>query len=167
MTLREFFIYLGDHPLVMLAYFLAIPFTALLAGALGRGEGHISPWKYLYTLLIYGVCIPGIFAVTYSVYRFIFERGSVENIDMLVQVLPIASMLLTLGLIRRNVSFDLIPGFDRISSLMMMIATIFILMYLADRTRIFAFVNIPVYMLVIIVVGLLLAFRFALKRTVA
>lgn len=167
MTLSEFFTYLGEHPFVMLAYFLIIPFTALLAGMLGKGEGHLSPWKYLYTVLIFAVCIPGIFAVAYSVYRFFFERGSIMNADMFVQVLPIVSMLLSLGIIRRNVSFDYIPGFDRITSLWISIAAIVILMYVADRTHIFAFVRLPVYALAIIVVGLLLVFRLAVKRTVA
>lgn len=167
MTLSEFFTYLGEHLFVLLAYFLIVPFTALLAGFMGKGEGHLSPWKYLYALLIYAVCIPGIFAVAYSVYRFIFERGSIMNADLLIQMLPVASMFVTLGIIRRNVSFDSIPGFDRISSLMMLIASVFILMYLADRTHIFAFVRLPVYALVPIVVGLLLLFRFALKKMVA
>ena len=167
MTLSEFFTYLGEHPFVLLAYFLIIPFTALVAGMMGKGEGHLSPWKYLYAGLIFAVCIPGIFSVAYSIYRFFFERGSIMNADMFVQILPVVSMFLSLGIIRRNVSFEAIPGFDRISSLMMMIASVFILMYVADRTHIFAFVRLPVYALVLIVVGLLVLFRFALKRTVA
>ncbi len=167
MTLRAFFDYLGENPLVLLAYFALIPITALIAGVLGRGEGHESPWKYLYSLLIYGVCIPGIFAVALSVYFFLFERGSIMNANVLIQVLPIVSMLLTLVLIRNNTSFDTIPGFGKISSLMMMIGAVIVLMYLLDRTHIIAFAYIPVQYLILIVVGLLLAFRFGLKQLIA
>ena len=106
MTLREFFDYLGDNPFVVLAYFLLIPFTALLAGTLAKGEGHQSPWKYLYSALVFGVCIPGIFAVTLSAYFFLFERGRLMDANVLLQVLPVISMILTLSLIRGNVSFD-------------------------------------------------------------
>jgi hypothetical protein len=167
MTLREFFDFLGDNPLIILAYFFFIPFTAWVAGLLGRGEGHLSPWKYLYAALIYAVCIPGIFALTLSVYLFMFERGSVMNVDVLLQALPILSMVLTLAIIRRAVDFDLVPGFGKISSLMMLIATVFILMYLADRTHLIAFVNVPVHYLALIVLGLVLLFRLAFKRLLA
>ncbi|MBL7804469.1 MAG: hypothetical protein JNL02_12080 [Saprospiraceae bacterium] len=167
MTLRAFFDYLGENPLVLLSYFALIPFTAFLAGMLGRGEGHQSPWKYLYTILIYGVCIPGIFAVALSVYFFLFERGSIMNANVLIQVLPIVSMVLTLAIIRQNVSFDAVPGFEKISSLMLMIGAVFVLMYLLDRTHLIAFVNVPVQYLVLIVVGLLLAFRYGFRQLIA
>lgn len=167
MTLRAFFDYLGENPLVLLAYFIIIPLTALLAGILGRGEGHESPWKYLYSALIYGVCIPGIFAVALSVYFFLFERGSIMDANVLIQVLPIVSMVLTLALIRNNTSFDTIPGFEKISSLMMMIGAVIVLMYLLDRTHIIAFAYIPVQYLILIVVGLLLVFRYGFKQLIA
>lgn len=167
MTLRDFFDYLGDNPVVLIAFFVGIPFTALLAGMLGRGEGNQSPWKYLYAVLIYAVCIPGIFAVALSVYLFLFERGSIMNVNVLLQILPIVSMVLTLALIRRNADFDGIPGFGKISSLMLMIGAVIVLMYILDRTHLVAFVNVPVQYLVLILVGLLLAFRFGFRRLIA
>lgn len=168
MTLREFFDFLSQNPLVVLAYFLGIPFTAILAGILGKGEGNQSPWKYLYSTLIYLVCVPGIFAAALAVYLFLFERGSsIFNVNLLTQVLPIVSMILTLGVIRRNASFEYIPGFEKLSSLMMMIASIFVLMYFIDRPHLIAWVNVPVQYLVLIVAGLLLAFRFALKSFIS
>ena len=89
MTLREFFDYLGAHPLTVVGFFLLIPLIALMAGWMGRGEGHLSPWRYLYSLLVYAVCIPGIFSITLSVYLFLFERGgSIMNANLLTQVVP-------------------------------------------------------------------------------
>lgn len=167
MTLREFFDYLGSNPMVMLAFFLGIPFTALIAGILGKGEGNQSPWKYLYAVLIYLACVPGIFAVALSVYLFLFERGSIMNANVFIQILPILSMVLTLAIIRRNASFELIPGFGKLSSLMTMIGSIFILMYLLDRLHLIAWVNVPVQYLVLIVAGLLVAFRYGFKRMIA
>lgn len=167
MTLEEFFRYLSSHPLVMLAYFLGIPFTALIAGTLGKGEGNESPWKYLYSVLIYLAAVPGIFAVALSVYFFLFERGSIMNANVLLQVLPILSMVLSLAIIRRNASFDLIPGFGKLSSLMTMIGSVFILMYLLDRLHLVAWVHVPVQYLILIVAGLLLAFRYGLKSMLA
>ncbi len=168
MTLREFFDYLGAHPLIVVGFFLLIPLIALLAGWMGRGEGHLSPWRYLYSLLVYAVCIPGIFSITLSVYLFLFERGgSIMNLNLLTQVAPALSMILTLGIIRRNTPFESIPGFGKLSSLMMTIGAVFILMYLLDRTHLIAFVRVPVQYLVLIVVGLLVVLRFGFKQLIA
>ena len=73
MTLREFFQLLADNHLYVIFFFTIIPFAAWLAGLLGKGEGHLAPWKFLYSTLIYLVCVPGIFAVSLDVYLFLFE----------------------------------------------------------------------------------------------
>lgn len=164
MTLREFFDWLGTNPLAVVGFFLGIPLTALLAGVLGRGEGHLSPWKYLYSALVFAACIPGIFSVAMSVYLFLFERGRLMEANIFTQILPVMSMFLTLFLVRRNVDFEHIPGFDRLSSLMMMIASIIVVMWLLDRTHIVAFSYIPISTLLLVVVGLLLLFRFGMKQ---
>ena len=167
MTLRDFFQYLSDNPLALIAYFIAVPVLALWIGWMDRDKGHESPWKHLYALLIYAVCIPGIFSVALSVYMFLFERGgSILNVNLLTQVVPVLSMLLTLSIIKRNVPFEYIPGLGKLSSLMTLIGAAFALMYLLDRTHIFAFVSIPVHYLLLTVLGLVLAFRFALGRMI-
>jgi hypothetical protein len=167
MTIREFIQWVGENPTMTCVFFSFAPFTALMALLLGKGEGHASPWKYLYSALVFITCIPGIFAVAFSIYLFLFERGSIMNTDILTQILPFGSMILTLVLIKRNVSFDLIPGFDRISNLMMMIGSLIIVMWLLDRTHIIAFSYIPIHVLLLVVIGLLLVFRFGLKRILA
>jgi hypothetical protein len=164
MTLREFFQWIGDNPSPVLYYFIGLPLIATLIGLFGRGEGSISPWKYVYSVLIFGICIPGIFSVAMSIYMFLFERGSIMNADMFTQILPVASMFLTLGIVSRNVSFVQIPGFDRISSLMTMIATVIVFMWFLDKTRIVAFSYIPIQTLLLILVGMVLLFRFGLKQ---
>ena len=87
--------------------------------------------------------------------------------NLLTQVLPIVSMVLTLGIIRRNAPFESIPGFSKLSSLMLMIASVFVLMYFLDRLHLVAWVNVPVIYLILIVAGLLLAFRLALKSFIS
>lgn len=164
MTLREFFTWIGEHPSDVLLYFFGIPLVALLCSIFGKGEGHLSPWKYLYSLLIFGVCIPGIFSVALSVYNFLFERGSIMDANVFTQILPVGSMFATLWAVRRNTDFDSIPGFGKLSSLMMMIASIIVVMWLLDRTHIIAFSYIPISTLLLVIVGLLLTFRFAMSN---
>ncbi len=166
MTLSEFFELLANQPYLILAFFLIIPFTAFLAGIMGKNEGHISPWKYLYSTLVYLVCVPGIFAVTLNIYLFLFEKQPIMNTDVFTQILPILSMVGTLMIVRNNVEYDRIPGFGKLSGMMMMIFAVLLLMWGLDRTRIFvvAFANIPFQYILLIFVGLLISFRVGMKR---
>ena len=167
MALREFFQFLAQHPAWILVFFLMIPLTALLAGWMGRGEGHITPWKQLYSVLIYLVCVPGIFAVTLSVYLFLFERRSIFDTDIYTQVLPIFSMVGTLLIIRKNVDFDQIPGFGKIWGLIWMIAAVLVLMWFVDRTHIYAISFLPFQYVFLIFIAMLLLIRFGWSKMFA
>jgi hypothetical protein len=166
MTLQELFYFLGKNPLYVLLYFGLIPLTAIIAGFLGRTEGHLSPWKYLYSALIFMVCIPGIFALTLNIYLFLFERRSVFESDIFAQILPVFSMIATLLLIRRNVSFDDIPGFDKLSGLVLMITATLAFMWFLDRTRIYVFTYMPFWQVVLIFLILFVIIRFGWSRFV-
>jgi hypothetical protein len=164
MTLQELLNYAGNNPQSMLFYFGALPLAAVIVGLLDQQRGHNAPWNYLYAALIYLSAVPGIFALTLIVYQFLFERTSIMNLDVVSQLLPILSMLLTLGVVRRNVDLNYIPGFDKLSGLLFLIAATLGLMWLADRTRIFAFVSMPFYAVVLVFFGLLFAMRFGFKQ---
>ncbi len=164
MTLAECFELLAQSPSLILFYFLAIPLTALLALVFGKGEGHLSPWKYLYATLVYLICIPGIFAVTLNIYLFLFERIKIMDADIYTQILPIFSMILTLILIRKNTAFENIPGFGKLAGLIMVISSILAIMWFLDRTHIIAITVIPFYYVLIIILVALFAIRFGAKK---
>lgn len=164
MTLREFFDLLGDNPAYLIFFFAMLPITALLAGLLGKNEGHLTPWKYLYSALVYLACVPGIFAVALSIYLFLFERRSIFDTDVYTQVLPIFAMILTLFIIRKNVDLDNIPGFGKLSGLVIMIITVLFFMWIIDKTRIFVFSYLPFQYVILIFIGLLIIFRVGWSR---
>lgn len=157
MTLQELFQLIANNPAYILFFFFALPFTAFVAGVLGKGEGHLPPWRYLYSTLIYLAAVPGIFAITLNIYLFLFERRSVMDTDIYTQLLPIVCMIATLLIIRRNVDLDLIPGFDKLSGLITIVAAALAIMWFVDRTRIWmiSFVRFE-YVLGIFVVLLIL-----------
>jgi hypothetical protein len=164
MTLAEFFDWIGERPGLILSYFILIPVIALLAGLFNKGEGHLSPWKYLFSMLIYLVAIPGIFAVTLSVYMFLFERRSIMDTNMYTQVLPIFSMIVTILVIKREVDLDLVPGFDKISGLLLIIASVMTLMWIIDRTHIYSITFMPFYVVVLILIAGFVVIRLGLRR---
>jgi len=160
MTLKEFFDLLGDNPFYILSYFLLIPITALIAGFMGKDEGDLSPWKYLYSTLIYMVCLPGIFAITLNVYKFLFERGSIMELNVYTQILPIFSMIATLLLIRRNVRLERVPGFGNLAGLVTMVLVLFTVMWFLEHTRIYIFSHMPIGYFFVMLIVLLLIFRY-------
>jgi len=164
MTLGEFFEWTGQHPMLLLFYFLGAPFIALLAGLFSKGEGHLSPWKYLYSILIYLVSIPGIFAVTLSIYFFLFERRSILDTNIFTQVLPVLSMAATILIIKKQVDLDLVPGFDKISGLILVIATLMCLMWIIDKTHIYSITFMPFYVVILILLAGFFVIRLGLKR---
>lgn len=164
MTLGDFFKICSENPGFLIFFMIAVPLTAVLAWLLGKGEGHISPWKYLYSVLVYLTCIPGIFAITLSFYLFLFERRSILDMNVYTQILPVISMIITLTLIKRNVSLDDVPGFGKLSGLLMMITAIIVLLWILDRTRIFAITIVPFIWVVVLFLLIILLAIVGIKR---
>ena len=165
MTLRDLLVYVGNHPESVVLYFAILPIAALLLAWIAGVEGRNSPWNYLYSAIIYLSAVPGIFALSLNVYIFLFERGSIMNLDVYTQLLPILSMILTLGIVRRNVDLSYVPGFGKLSGLLMLIGATIGLMWLVDRTRIYAIVSMPFSVVILVFVVLMLVLRFGYRQT--
>ena len=73
-------------------------------------------------------------------------------------------MIICLKIIRNYVSFDAIPGFDKLSGFMTIIAALMVFMWVLDRFRFLAIVRMPFYYLVILMIILLLAINYGIKK---
>lgn len=166
MTLRDFFEATSAQPVYIAFYFVMIIVVAVLTGWLAKGEGEDSPWKYLYSGLLYMACVPGIFAIGLGIYLFLFERRSIFDMNVLLEVVPVICMIATILIVRKNVDVDKIPGFDKLSGLVMMISSALAIMWFVDRVRIVIFSTMPIHMLLLIFVGLLLLIRIGWSRLV-
>lgn len=164
MTLGEFFTTVSEQPVYIIFFFVMVPLTALLTGWLAKGEGEDSPWKYLYSAFLYLACVPGIFAISLQVYLFLFERRSVFDMNVLMEILPMISMFATILIVRKNVNIDRIPGFDKLSGLVMMIVAALSIMWFVDRTRIYMISFLPIQTVLFIFIGLLLMIRIGWSR---
>ena len=164
MTLRDFFDYISLNPDYILYYFLGLPVLAAIIGILSHKSGASSPYRELFMIVIYAVTIPGIFALFLNIYIFLFENRSIMDMNIYMQILPVVSMIATLLIIKHYVNFDAIPGFGKISGLMMMISAVIVLLWILDRFRVIAFVYMPFYYLIILVVLLLIAINYGIKK---
>lgn len=164
MTLGDFLSLISANPAIIIFYYIALPLTAFLAGIFGKGEGHSSPWKYLYSVLVYLACIPGIFAVSLCVYKFLFERQSVMDTNIYTEILPVFCMVLTLWLVRRNVEFSEIPGFGKLSGLILLLGALIAIMWIMEKTHILVISIMPFHYFFIAFVILLILVRLGWKK---
>lgn len=166
MTLQEFFNFLSNRPLLILVYFTIIPAMAYLMSFTKSYKRTISPLKETYSILIFLVAVPGLMAFILNIYLFLFERQSIWGMNLFTQALPIISFIFTVIILKRQLDLDEIPGFDKLSGLLVMIFVVFSIMWVLDRTRIhfIAFTYMPIQYVLAIFIGLLVAIRFGWKK---
>jgi hypothetical protein len=137
MTPREWLLSLATQPLWIAGYLAALPVLAFLLGlAHRRGTGNDAPWKYFYSALVYAACIPGMFAAVITLYMTLFAGENLLDVNALVTFGPIFSMGATLAIASRNVDFGPLPGFGRLSGLMVVLGLTFAIVFALSRTRI-------------------------------
>lgn len=155
MTARELAFILDERPWLMAVYFLGVPSMAWIMTIVhGRNKGSESPWKYFHSILVYLACVPGVFSAVLTGYVIFFTKENLLDANLLIHVVPIVSMFITLAIIRKSVSFEDIPGFDRLSGLMTMIAVTFILILGIYKTKIWLIFGGSVFVLAAIALGL-------------
>jgi hypothetical protein len=164
MTLRELFQHATTNPTWLIYYFLAIPIICLVLLLVFRNPNTAYKIKWLFSVICFLVVLPGIFSLTLNIYTFLFERQSILDMNLLIQVLPIISMVASLYLIKRILPFDYIPGFEKLTSISTIIFAIMGLMWIVDKTHIFAFAFIPISYIIIGFVLILLFIKFGLSR---
>lgn len=135
MTFAELAGCLERYPWHLLAVFLIPPLLCLLLMLAHRkGAGCAFPWKYVYAVLIYWVCVPGMFCAVFTAYLLLFQNADMMKLNVLVFFLPVVSMAVTLAMIWRNAgSFDPIPGFNHLSGLMAILVVSFAIAFALHR----------------------------------
>ncbi|REA64136.1 hypothetical protein DSL64_00855 [Dyadobacter luteus] len=164
MTLSQLFSYISQHPWPAAFYFILLPFVTWFIGIVATGSKDVKFWSYIYAVLVYAVCIPGVFAVILNIYLFLFERQSIWEANIILQYLPILSMAISLILIKNKIPFKLIPGFGKISGFLTLIAALIGVMWFFDRIRLVAFTYVPFSVILTGFILTLLAIRFAWSK---
>ena len=165
MTLQDFFNAISANPAILIVLLLAVPLATLVVNMWsGSTAEQVLKWKYVYAALAYLACVPGIFALTLNVYLFLFERQSIWTMNLGTQALPIVTMVATLMLIKRQIPFDFVPAFGKLSGFMTLITATMSIMWFIDRTRIYAITYVPFSYIAIGFLIILIAIRFAWSK---
>ncbi len=136
MTLRELLDLAGNQTTILLIIFIGLPvLTAVLGFLHGKGRGGQAPWNWTYALIVYVVCVPGMCAAVVAGYALFFTRENLLDVNALVYIMPVVSMVVTLALMGRNVRFDRVPGFGRLGGLMLILGLSFGMVLALHKTR--------------------------------
>jgi hypothetical protein len=150
MTLRDLLKLIGGDTRLLLVVCGLPPLLALVTGFLhARDRGNATPWKYVYSACIYAACIPGLMATVVTTYAVTFAHENLLDLEASVYLLPIVSMLVTLVFVGMRADFGPLPGFGRLSGLMVMLGITFVIILFVSKTRIFLFFGGSIWVLVL------------------
>lgn len=164
MTLQELFDLAGEYPQQIIFIFALLPIAAYILPQFSQDKSYNNPWKMIYSFLVYTACIPGVFAVTLTLYSFLFEQKSMLDVNLFVYFLPIVSMIITLMTLSNQLTIERIPGFDKLSGLIFIIAATFITLLVIQKTRIWVMFHGTMTSLVVIFIVLFIVFRVGWSR---
>jgi hypothetical protein len=114
-------------------YFIAIIIITLILVQLANPTNFES-LKYIMSVLVYAVTIPGILAVILTFYSLFIVKSDLLNVSIIIYFVPIVSMVITLFILSKKIGMKHIPGFDRLSGLMIMIGVSFLIVFVLQRT---------------------------------
>lgn len=157
MTLRDLFDFTTNNPTKLYYFFIGLPAISFLLKNLFTDPNKAYKIKWLFSIICFLAVIPGIFAITFGIYTFLFERLSILDINLLVQLLPILSMFVTLYFVKNTLPFEYIPGFEKLTTLATYMFGIMAILWIVDRTHIMAISIIP---FMYIILGLLVFVLF-------
>lgn len=158
MTLKQLMDMNNQNSMFFLILFAAIPILALILNIISSPDSAKTPWKYVYSVLVYITSIPGMFCTVILLYTMLFIRQNILMLNITTYFLPIVSMIVTLALIRKNLTFDEIPGFKKLSGLMLVMGLTFASLILIERTRIFVITSLQMFLILCVIIFFLLKY---------
>ena len=162
MTVHDFLDFLAGHRLIVIIYFVALPILALMGSLAHRKAYERNKFlKYFLSVVSYLSCLPGILTAFLVLYLAAFQKINLANLDIFAYYLPPVSMFLTLIIIRKNTTFDTIPGFKKITGLFFMALASFVILLILERLRIYLFFRGPIWLFVLLWIGIIAFLKLA------
>ena len=132
MTLQDLINWFSVNQSSVLIYFASLLVLSILIVWMIR-PGNINFLKYIISILVYGVTVPGILSGILIAYSFFILKQSLLQVSFVSYFLPIIAMISTLLIINSKLRMKHIPGFSRLSSLMVIISITFVLVFVLQK----------------------------------
>jgi len=165
MTLQELINWFSANEYKVLAYFASILILALITVVLVT-QNNFRQMRYFMSALIYAVTIPGILATLLVFYSLFFLKTNLLNVNILAYFIPIVAMIATLVILNKKVAMKDIPGFNKLSALMIMISISFGIIFVLQKTYFGVFFVGGFSQLIIVFIVLLIVLKIAWSRII-
>lgn len=109
-----------------MGYFLALPALAFLMVFLGKIAPGGRIIDYGLSSIVYLSAIPGMLSASLLFYSLLIAGHDLLKVDAIVYFLPIFSMATAFFLISRKIDLDRLPGFGRLSGLMILLLLVWV-----------------------------------------
>ncbi len=133
MTIQDLIDWFSQNQNFTLGYFGGILVLSILT-ILVINQNNIKSLKYVLSAIVYAVTIPGVLAVLLMLYALLMQRTNILNVSVVTYFVPIIAMVITLIILNRKVKMRQIPGFDKLSSLIIMISIAFSIVFVLQKT---------------------------------
>lgn len=163
MTIQELIDWFSTNPYLVLGYFAAMLLLTLIAVSV-VSQNNFKQVRYFMSMLIYGVTVPGILAIFLTLYALLFLGNSLLNVSIVIYFVPILTMVLTLVILNKKVAMKDIPGFGKLSALIIMIGIAFIIIFVLQKSYFGVFFNGGFTQLMLVFAILLVVLRFSWAR---
>ncbi len=124
MSVSDFLTALEHYNLIFGIFLLLLPAVAWVLLRFFNPYLNKSPIHYALSVIIYLAAIPGMFASVLVFYALFFIRLNLLEVNVVLFFLPIITMGAVFFIIGRKAKFDDLPGFDRLSGLMLLLALV-------------------------------------------
>jgi hypothetical protein len=119
----------------LLIFFALLPLLAFVLGRMMKPQEKTKKgWRFTFSLFVYLVTIPGLLAAVMLAYHLVFLSSNILELDFFAYFLPIISMVVTLSLVHNAIPLIELPGFNRLSGLMMVLASLFVITLILERS---------------------------------
>ena len=165
MTVVDLIQQLTHFNTALLIFLVALPIGVFIYWkSIGPYAGNDEPHQYVFATAVFLACIPGIFASVLTGYTLFFIHGNLLEVNLVIYLLPILSMIATLMITSRATNIERLPGFYRLRGLMSLLALTFILALLLIRFRVWLAFGGSFLSLALIMLGLFFGLRWSANR---
>lgn len=163
MSVQQFFDALSHHTSIIVLYFFII-----FVVAFGLSFTHRSSPSHFKAValstVIHLVSIPGLMSLIVVFYNVFFTQTNLLEVNMAIYFLPIIAMIATFFAISQYTKLNALPGFNRLSGLMLLLSLTCICVLLLYKLRLFVGFFASIQSLVIFGIILYFLFGFAVKK---
>ncbi|WP_163831927.1 hypothetical protein [Spartinivicinus ruber] len=161
MSVNELLSLIAEYRLVIVSYFVSLPVVSFVLLLIYKRTTQLNWIDYLLSGIVYLASIPGIISFSLIFYTLFIIRDNLLEVDALVYFLPVISMVLVFIQVARKTDYDRLPGFGRLSGLMLLMLLTCLMILVLQRFHFFIGFFASIESLVVIAIVIFALFKFA------